>query len=450
MMMDLQQATKQAAERFAAHTNDAAATLIDVQAELTALLHTDAWNAKQLTFFHGWMKKMDIAKAQYLHYDQQWKPGPNKQPVKQEHRQLSVLLALQYLHSSAIQQAHPGQQLKTINVLFKMLEQVEDVFGLMPSAVSQYLQNMLNNSKPQAVATTPTVNTGGGANKILPITVLFSEGPIARAYLEAIAALGLKVNKIIRLVSSVDLVSKKPVGSLLPKAMKVNYAANKQFKQMFYWPHHYQSKHAKVIELIQSQIQRQLSFDRQTLLNGVKNRDLQTHAVSVESLFVTGLKDAALATALSAEKDPLFLYTGGGIVPESLLNMAGKKLIHIHPGHLPEIRGADCVLWSQVLQQRMSASAFFMAPGIDVGDVLQACWLPQIHLNFPQQVDSRVKYRLIYGYLDPWVRAFVLQQLIHLTQGFDVLDTTPQVEDEGMTYHFMHEQLKKLAYDRFN
>ena len=47
-------------------------------------------------------------------------------------------------------------------------------------------------------------------------------------------------------------------------------------------------------------------------------------------------------------------------MPESIFNIKNSSFIHIHPGYLPDIRGADCLLWSIMLANYPSATSFFI------------------------------------------------------------------------------------------
>ncbi|MGJ8663560.1 MAG: hypothetical protein ACSHWU_07915 [Marinicella sp.] len=450
-MLDLTATNKQALSQFDTPMPVNDETSIDIKAWLIELLHHKQWTAEHESFFQAWMKKIDIAKKQFTHYQLDWKLTADKVEISTDLHQLTIVLALNYLQGNCGIQISAEQKLKSTNALFKALDQVgELVYDLEKSVIENQLKSVIRNHQPSSKVTSQPFPRSKDCPKTLPICVLFSEGPIARAYLETIKALGFKVKKIIRLVSSIDLISKKPVGGLLPKSMKINYAANKQYKQMFYWSNHYLKTTADVVGVIQDQVHKQFEYEFKTLNDGVKNIDLNEYSEVVETLFVTGLKDPVLEQNLMSQDDDLFLYTGGGIVPDQLLALKNKRMIHIHPGFLPEIRGADCVLWSQLLTQKLSASAFIMAPGIDVGDIILPCWLPDVALKFPQNIDSRVKYRLIYGFLDPWVRAYVLKQLIYSTHALDNFDVIPQDENEGMTYHFMHETTKQQVFEKFN
>ena len=81
------------------------------------------------------------------------------------------------------------------------------------------------------------------------------------------------------------------------------------------------------------------------------------------------------------------------------------KFLHIHPGFLPNIRGADCALWSSLLTGHTSATCFYMSPGIDTGDIIRPCWLPSLSFAVDtRDIDLQSMYRILYGFLDPRIR----------------------------------------------
>ncbi|WP_154223989.1 hypothetical protein [Marinicella rhabdoformis] len=416
---------------------------------LSNLLHSDTWGADQMDFYHAWMKKLDIAKTHFKVYLNNWKPAPEKLLLDEGCYRLSILLAIRYLSSLSASKDEFGQTMKTSNVVFKVLNRVDGVFGLKNELIKESIQNLLNRFQPIKRQASQLLEEKETIEKVLPITVLFSEGPIARAYLETINGMGLKVKKVIQLVSSLDLVSKKPVGKFLPSSMRVSYAASKQYKQMFFWSNQMKQKLSDDVKATQQAVQDAFGINQQILSAATQEQSLTRYSDCVEQLMITGLKDIVLLEKMQQEQSEFFLFTGGGIVPDSLLKIGNKKLIHVHPGYLPDVRGADCVLWSQLIYGRTSASAFFLAPGIDVGDVILPFWLPDLKLKVSKTTDLKFQYRLIYGFLDPWVRSFVLKQLIVLTDGFKQINSTPQNQHMGQTYHFMHEETKRVAVSQF-
>ncbi len=446
----IEKAHEQAKQQHPVSTTDTDDQCIDVQAQLIHLLHTKKWSNDQWGFFHGWMKKLDVAKKHYVHYKNDWKLARQKVAISAEMYQLSLIVAIAHLEALSHDVDDTGERLKTCNVIYKIIDLLEGKTTPDKKTIYAYLDEVLAGYRVKAVPPSKLDKAIKSNTPILPITVLFWEGPIARAYLATIKEMGFKVRKIIKLVSSIDLITKKPVGRLLPSFMRSSYAANKQYKQIFYWPNQYKSKNQKVIQSIQQSVKESLGFKVTTQASATENHDLQAYTEELETLNITGLRDKALAEKLNDEKSELFLFTGGGIVPDKLLTIANKRLIHVHPGYLPDIRGADCVLWSQLLANRLSASAFFLSPGIDVGDIILPVWLPDLKLKLPSELNNQVKYRMIYGFVDPWVRSFVLKQAIYSSNGLRDFNTTSQQETDGMTYHFMHEKIKQFTLNQFN
>lgn len=135
-------------------------------------------------------------------------------------------------------------------------------------------------------------------------------------------------------------------------------------------------------------------------------------------------------------------------MPATLLALKHLKFLHIHPGFLPDIRGADCTLWSSLLTGHTSATCFYMSPGIDTGDIISPYWLPRLSFNTDiKNIDRQSIYRAVYGFLDPWVRAFVLRDVIYLNNNYEALASISQSEENGATFHFMHQRLRNASFE---
>ena len=65
----------------------------------------------------------------------------------------------------------------------------------------------------------------------------------------------------------------------------------------------------------------------------------------------------------------VFLNTGKQIY-KKILDI-NKKFIHIHPGFLPEIKGADGSLWHIKEQSNIGVSSFIMDKKIDEGAIIE-------------------------------------------------------------------------------
>lgn len=342
---------------------------------------------------------------------------------------------------------------KRLNAVLKLLDSLttENI------AVDPSLASLINTEAEQFLTTFPHTDTAPSemiANTqvpinagTLPITVLFWEGPIARAYLATLKSMGLKPEKIIHLVSKNDLVSRKPIGRFLPGSLKLAYAQFRQKSSIHYWSTTLQKTETSLYHSIRTTVEKRLCFSDKDIDEALALCDLGRYSPDVETLMIENLADGALYERLHALPQTQILFTGGGIVPKQLLEITALKFIHIHPGHLPEVRGADCVLWSRLMKGRTSATCFYMAPGIDDGDVILASYLPSLVPRLEiADIDVKTLYRATYAFLDPWVRSFVLRRALVETAGFTHVAAYPQAEDASVTYHFMHDRIKRTVF----
>jgi hypothetical protein len=152
------------------------------------------------------------------------------------------------------------------------------------------------------------------------------------------------------------------VGRFLPKVIKVNFASSIQKTKIHYWPKWLRKNHTDLTESVLKTVSSTLGFKMDALLGANELKALIKYSDSVESVLVDGLGDLRLIQLLSQQSEGSILFTGGGIVPESVLSIPKLKFIHIHPGYLPDIKGADCTLWSTLLTGHASATCFYMSP----------------------------------------------------------------------------------------
>jgi hypothetical protein len=417
------------------------------------LLHKDIWLQEELEVINQLSRQVNITRRLYSCYDKNW----NRSAESLLHEPWRSLAAL-HLYRIYLLDREGGVQhsilLKRFNTLLKGLELAEQDWidpasELRRRIMSDYqeLTNVLRTDSFDIDVTVPT--TGKHDRTVtdtLPITVLFYEGPIARAYLETIRMAGFRPRRIIQLISSLDLADKRPVGRFLPPLLRQPYAASIQKSKIHYWPGEIAATHPELYLDIASQVEECLEFPVQVIDDACALKQLTEYCDDVEPLLVTGLKDKRLHEHLSSIPPSTILFTGGGIVPASLLGINEHRFIHVHPGYLPNIRGADCVLWSALLTGHTSATSFYMSPSIDAGDIIKPCWLPRVEFDIAiDTYDLKTLYRAIYSFFDPWVRSYVLRETIILHNDFTNISTVEQRESEGTTFHFMHPDIQRSA-----
>ena len=74
----------------------------------------------------------------------------------------------------------------------------------------------------------------------------------------------------------------------------------------------------------------------------LKNWSEKYPATEIETLNIESIDALSLKEYLMKQDTKTVLFTGGGILKQELLSVSDLKFIHIHPGIVPDIRGADC------------------------------------------------------------------------------------------------------------
>lgn len=421
----------------------------DVPHLLYHLLHKQVWDEEDFDILNEMGKRVDISGKLFAEYDVSWRKLSNK-PLIQSWQNVMTLLMYKVFLQEKESRISSDALCKRLNTLLKCLK-ISDA-----AWVSEILQSIQEDLKILQAKCLEASNTELSISqsknirypeiKTLPLTMLFYESPIARAYLETLYAMNLRPEKIIQLVSSVDLFSKKPVGRWLPTNLRKTYASYLQKSKIHHWPTYIRKAHPNLHQMIQNEVIAKFNFSLDTLNSAAALKPLSDYSDRIDTLLIENLNDPRLYVYLSDHAKTTLLFTGGGIVPARLLDLPHLRFIHVHPGYLPEIKGADCVLWSTLFTGYASATSFYMSPGIDTGDIIRACWLPKVNFNVDWDAyPLKTWYRAIYAFFDPWVRASVLRETLAAYEDLARIVAIPQDASMGLTFHFMHENLQKIA-----
>ena len=289
--------------------------------------------------------------------------------------------------------------------------------------------------------------------KPLALTVLVHEGPMARAYLGVLHAAGYRVERIVLMVGRRDPAHRRLVAPWLPTPFRRPLARLVQDLRMNHWPRELLRRHAKLCQPWIETLAQSWGLEASVYDCLTERANYTRYSDQVDEVFVDGLADATLEAHLQGLPGRrAVLFTGGGMVPASLLGIAQCRFIHVHPGVLPQVRGADGLLWSVLLRGRPGATAFYMSPGLDTGDIILASDLdlPPIPAGFAD-LDTATAYRLLYAFVDPMLRALMLRRVVDGATGdLCVLPAVAQSEGDGTTFHFMHERMRRFAFERLN
>lgn len=175
--------------------------------------------------------------------------------------------------------------------------------------------------------------------------------------------------------------------------------------------------------------------------------DFAAHAEEVVECRAAGYSDPAFQARLRAETGAL-LYTCGDRVPAEIADDPKLRILHIHPGLVPGIRGSDGLLWSLAVRGRPGATCFYMDSGIDTGAVIERAEFDAP--RFPGLAKwlsghEATLYRALLHSYDPHLRGQTLLRVLRGHEGRSLreLPATPQRTDEGRWWFAMHPLLRR-------
>jgi len=333
------------------------------------------------------------------------------------------------------------------NCLLQAPEQLVILQNEMFKNLLKYNKNQQNLELSKSSQDLPTADNDFS---ILPIDVLFYENPIGRAYLEMLHSLRLKPRRLIHLIPERDIVNKKKIGKFLPLILRHKYIHAIQSLKISYWPKYLLKKHENNCNILFDELHRTLHIKKRSIMGLVKFNSLETFCDEVVRVLYDSFEDKRFLDTIKKSPSEFILYTGGGIIPKKIFDHTGAKLLHVHPGYLPDIKGADCFYWSSMLAGRPSATCFIMNSGIDTGDIINAQFLPKLKLpKATQKLSEKMLYRLIYSFIDPWLRAVILRDTILKTNKFNSVMSSKQDYSDGITFHYMHKKMRKQVIKSF-
>jgi len=284
--------------------------------------------------------------------------------------------------------------------------------------------------------------------KSIPLTILAYEGPQVRAYLSRMRLMDLMPECILLLVMKHHPGNKKSLGKWLPMNLRIRYAEKVQALTNNYWPIKIKNTYPFLVELIADNLTKSIDFAQDSINEIIGKFHYEDYSKKVDRLFISNLSDDGIMGKLRNLSPMTVLFTGGGILRSNLLNIPGIKFIHIHPGYLPYVRGADGLLWSIITRNKLGMSAFYMVEDIDVGNIISRHeyeWL-SIDLNKNLRPSDKVLYQSIFSYFDPLLRAdYFTQNIASKDNDLLALASTIQKGNDGVTYHFMHKNMLNKA-----
>jgi methionyl-tRNA formyltransferase len=93
---------------------------------------------------------------------------------------------------------------------------------------------------------------------------------------------------------------------------------------------------------------------------------------------------------LAAEKPDVLALGGTRIIKPSILETPRRATVNAHPGLLPILRGSASVGWALYKDLPQGATAHFIDPGIDTGDIIVKRQLPVYHNDTYESINYRI------------------------------------------------------------
>jgi methionyl-tRNA formyltransferase len=153
-------------------------------------------------------------------------------------------------------------------------------------------------------------------------------------------------------------------------------------------------------ELVPSMIIQEVSevgnVEREKFLNRIAGQPVPPRLTQL----ITGRKipfycvanhnDATCKELLGAEKPDVLALGGTRIIKTSILEVPRRATVNAHPGLLPWLRGSASVGWALYKDMPQGATAHFIDPGIDTGDIIVRRELPVYRSDTYESLNARV------------------------------------------------------------
>ena len=159
---------------------------------------------------------------------------------------------------------------------------------------------------------------------------------------------------------------------------------------------------------------------------------------------VANHNDATCKELLEAEKPDILVLGGTRIIKTSILETPRRATVNAHPGLLPWLRGSASVGWALYKDMKQGATAHFIDPGIDTGDIIVRRELQVYRTDTYESLNARVA--TLAGEL-------MAESLIFLANG--EAPREPQDRNVGETLKVIPEELleegkRRLAEGRYS
>jgi len=159
---------------------------------------------------------------------------------------------------------------------------------------------------------------------------------------------------------------------------------------------------------------------------------------------VSNHNDDTCKELLTADKPDVLVLGGTRIIKPKILEIPRQSTVNSHPGLLPWLRGSASVGWALYKDMPQGATAHFVVPGIDVGDIIVSKQLPVYRHDTYESINYHVA--ILAGEL-------MAEAVTSIANG--EAPRTPQDPNVGETFQVIPDDLleegkKRLAEGRYS
>lgn len=265
-------------------------------------------------------------------------------------------------------------------------------------------------------------------NSIRDISLIFSENPIARAYLYLFLKENLISNKIIYLNQKIIFNN-----FFLKLIFNNNFKNTKKYLR------------SKNVLLFIKNVEKYFNLSENFLIEmyNFENIFKFKNIYFAKSHDINNIHNIQFFIEIDEQN---FLNTGNKILKN--IFDTKKNFYHIHPGYLYKVRGADGALNSIKHFNEIGASSFLMEKKIDTGKILKRFRMNFDKISFPnyEEFSSYDLYQIWYSFFDPALRVFLLKKMLDENTNLTSFEKNNQETKENRYYSFID---KKEIKDLF-
>jgi methionyl-tRNA formyltransferase len=107
---------------------------------------------------------------------------------------------------------------------------------------------------------------------------------------------------------------------------------------------------------------------------------------------VANHNDSTCRELLASDQPDVLVLGGTRIIKPAILEVPRRATVNAHPGLLPWLRGSASVGWALYKDMKQGATAHFIDPGIDTGDIIVRRELPVYHRDTYESLNARIAH----------------------------------------------------------